>query len=323
MGEKRKRDRSGGNMEQKLTILFGGASDQKVVQDFSIQNFSPNLITNHPFLKSYNCCYRSINVYIFLYKKQSSSRNSNPIEDAIDFALAQFFFACNISFNVVESPHFKNFIGLLHPSSKISTRKKLSTKLLDKVHQSLVHERVSLRGSQGVLLTDGWTNSAANTKNVVCAIHKVNSKSIFLKSWDLTEVSETGEELRKIVDEDKCLAQEKFNIDVYAVVSDNASAMVSMGKKVDIWHTTCESHSGNLLAQAFVPEIFTKKVNKLLREFKTPGAEHELKLLGGSRIYLACETRWCSYRDAFRCLLKNFHLMNMLCYAFWGHNKFY
>lgn len=95
---------------------------------------------------------------------------------------------------------------------------------------------------------------------------------------------------------------------MYAVVSDNASSMILMGKKVNIWHTTCQSHSGNLLAKSFVPETYAKNINNLLHAFKTPAAEYELKQRGGSRI-LACDTRWCSYRDAFRYLLKNLPLM--------------
>ena len=118
--------------------------------------------------------------------------------------------------------------------------------------------------------------------------------------------------MKEIVDEGKNLAKEKFNITTYAVVSDNASSMMLMGKQVDIWHTTCQSHSGNLLAKAFVPETFAKKVNHLLNAFKTPNAEYELKKQGGSKIILACDTRWCSYRDAFRCLLKNLRIMQAL-----------
>ncbi|XP_011883980.1 PREDICTED: uncharacterized protein LOC105571117 [Vollenhovia emeryi] len=247
-------------------------------------------------------------------KQLSISKHTKALaaNEEIDLALAKFFFGCNISFNVVESQYFKNFVKLLLPTYKPPTRKKLSTNLLDKVYQTLLAERVSSLGSDGVLLIDGWKNSSANTKNVVCTIHTVNSKCIFLKSWDLTGLKETGDQLKEIVDEGKKLAKEKFNITTYAVVSDNASAMISMGKKVDIWHTTCHSHSGNLLAKAFVPETFAKEVNNLLRAFKTPGAEYELKQQGGSRIILACDTRWCSYRDAFRCLLQNLCLMQTL-----------
>lgn len=244
--------------------------------------------------------------------KVSKALIADADKNEIDLALAQFFFGCNISFNVIQSQYFKNFMKLLLPTYKPPTRKKLPTKLLDKVYQNLLSERVSSFGSDGVLVIDGWKNSSANTKNVVCTIHTENSKCIFLKSWDLTGLKETGDQLKEIVNEGKKLAKEKFNITTYAVVSDNASAMISMGKKVDIWHTTCHSHSGNLLAKSFVPETFAKKVNNLLHAFKTPGAEYELKQKGGSRIILPCDTRWCSYRDAFRCLLKNLCSMQAL-----------
>lgn len=96
------------------------------------------------------------------------------------------------------------------------------------------------------------------------------------------------------------------------MVSDNASNMVKMGNNVDIWHTTCNSHSGNLLAKGLVPKKFAQDVNKLLREFKSPGIENEIIKNGGSRIILACDTRWCSYRDSFRCLLKNLNIIKKL-----------
>lgn len=171
-----------------------------------------------------------------------------------------------------------------------------------KVHQKQLDERVSDDGSDGVLLIDGWKNSSANTKNVVCTLHSVSSKSTFLKFWDITGLRETGEQLKEIVNEGIKLAKDKFKVTTYAVVSDNASPMISMGKKVEIWHTTCHSHSGNLLAKVFVSDDFAKTVNELLRKFKSPSAEHEIKQRGGSRIMLACDTRWCSYRDVFRCI---------------------
>lgn len=54
---------------------------------------------------------------------------------------------------------------------------------------------------------------------------------------------------------------------------------------------------------------FSTKVSNLLKEFKSPGAQKEIKDRGGSKIILPCDTRWCSYRDAFKCALKNLHHM--------------
>ncbi|XP_071647150.1 uncharacterized protein [Temnothorax longispinosus] len=242
----------------------------------------------------------------------STNKNTCINKEEIDLALGEFFFGCNIPMNVVESPRFKRFLQLLNSSYLLPTRKSLSKMILDKVHQNVIKERIQTQGSEGVLICDGWKNSAANTKNVVCIIHNVNERSIFLKSWDFTELRETSQQLKDMVNEAVQLANEKFKISIYAVVSDNASPMIAMGRQVNIWHSTCHSHSANLLAKSLVPMDFAQSVSNLLREFRTASAERELKNRGGSRIMLPCQTRWCSYRDAFRCCLKNLHLMRTL-----------
>lgn len=184
--------------------------------------------------------------------------------------------------------------------------------MLDKVHNEITSKTVKEHETVGVLLIDGWKNSAANTKLVVCTIHTVMDHSMYLNSWDLTGVRETGDALIKIVDEATEMAKSKFNIHIYAVVSDNASAMILMGKSVNLWHVTCASHSGNLLAKSLVNAKFAESVNRLLKEFKQSGPEKEIIKGGGQKIILACETRWCSYRDAFRCCLYNLSIMRQI-----------
>ncbi|KAM0736901.1 hypothetical protein ACS0PU_006550 [Formica fusca] len=241
-----------------------------------------------------------------------SHPNSYELFNSIDLALAKFFFGCNISFNVVESNLFKDFIKFLNPDYKVPSRKKLSNQLLDKIHNEITSKTVKDHEIVGVLLIDGWKNSAANTKLIVCTIHTVMDKSMYLNSWDLTGTKETGDVLTEIVDEATEIAKNKFIIRIYAVVSDNASAMILMGKSVNLWHVTCASHSGNLLAKSLVNAKFAESVNRLLREFKQPGPEKEVIKGGGQKIVLACETRWCSYRDAFRCCLHNLSIMRQI-----------
>lgn len=232
--------------------------------------------------------------------------------DSIDLALAEFFFGCNISFNVVESDLFKRFVKILNPSYRVPSRKKLATNLLNRVYTRVTEKLKYTVPMRGVLLIDGWKNSSANTKNVVCTIQTQDGNSMFLNSWDFSELRETSDELARVIDEAAAMAKEKFNVDIYAVVSDNASTMMRMGRLVQVWHTTCHAHSGNLFLKSLVNGKFAQLINNLLREFKTPHAERELKKRKGSRIMLACETRWCTYRDTFRCCLKNLHIMRQL-----------
>jgi len=204
---------------------------------------------------------------------------------------------------------FKKFVQLLNPNYKTPTRKRLSNQLLDKIHQEVQSYAKNDDETDGVLMIDGWKNSAANTKLVVCTIHVTLVKSIYLKTWDLTGISETAMILTEIVEEAMTIAKEKYNINIYAVVSDNASSMILMGKSVKIWHVTCGSHSGNLLAKSLIDSQFTECVTSLLREFKQPGPEKELVKRGGKKIILPGETRWCSWRDSLRCCLSNISIM--------------
>uniref|UniRef100_A0A0C9RAK5 ZBED1_2 protein n=1 Tax=Fopius arisanus TaxID=64838 RepID=A0A0C9RAK5_9HYME len=243
--------------------------------------------------------------------KQGPTLSPQQVEK-IDVALANFFFGCNIPFNVVEAQLFKEFVQCLNPTYKPPSRKKLSTKLLDKVYTEINEDLKTADETDGVLVIDGWKNSAANTKNVVCTIHKQDQTSLFLHSWDFSELRETGDKLALVICEASAMAREMFNINIYAVVSDNAAAMVRMGRLVDVWHVTCNSHSGNLLLKSLVSPDFAESLNQLLREFRTSKAERELKKRGGTRIMLVCETRWCTFRDTFRCCLKNLNIMRQL-----------
>ena len=236
--------------------------------------------------------------------------NFNPQE--IDNALADFFFGCNIPFVIVESIYFRKLIQKLNPRYNVPNRKTLSTSLLDKRFNEFQNSVVQIQTTNAVLLLDGWKNSAANTKNVVGMVYMETGKYFFLKSWNFSNISETGQELSNVVNESIELAREKYNLNIFAVISDNASNMVRMGNLVNIWHVTCNSHSGNLLSKSITDNEFAKKVNKLLKDFKNPALESQLLDLGGSRIVLISETRWSSHRDAFRRVLRNLENMQQV-----------
>ncbi|OXU22146.1 hypothetical protein TSAR_001568 [Trichomalopsis sarcophagae] len=151
--------------------------------------------------------------------------------------------------------------------------------------------------TDGGLLMDGWKNSSANTKNVVSMIR--------LESFNFSSKQETAQNLIDVFQQSIVLTRYRFNVNLHGVVTDNASNIMSMGRMCELWHTTCNSHSGNLLCKAMVDVSFAKQVNTLLKEFKNPNLEHLLVEAGENRIILAGDTRWCSYRDVFRRALRN------------------
>lgn len=237
-------------------------------------------------------------------------------EQDINILLANFIFGCNIPFRVVESAHFKNFLQKLRPAyvKKIPNRKQLSTNLLETVYEACVAQNKTKVGMESVLLIDGWKNTSSNSKIVVCMLHTANGEQAFLHAWDLSGESESGDRLAEIVTEAVNIAKAQFQTDVYAVVSDNASTMVKMGKLVNhfVWHSNCNSHTGNLLAKDMINTKLNEKVMMVLKEFKKTDYEKFIVLNGGTKIKLPCDTRWCSNRDAYKCLINNLTLMKRI-----------
>ncbi|XP_044766248.1 uncharacterized protein LOC123322369 [Coccinella septempunctata] len=189
---------------------------------------------------------------------------------------------------------------------KIPGRKKLSTTLLKKCYQECIDGARRRVNSDAVILCDGWKNSSSNTKTVVTMLHSTDGKSGFIDARDLTTESETAEKLAEIIMESTTIVKEKYNVDVYAVVSDNASAMVEMGSLIRhrMWHSTCNCHTGNLLAKDILDKKLVDNVVLVLKEFKQSDFEKMIISKGGRIIKLPAETRWCSYRDSFKSLIE-------------------
>lgn len=189
----------------------------------------------------------------------------------------------------------------------IPGRKKLSTTVLDDRHKFHVETANARRPDvqDSVMLIDGWKNSSSNAKTVVTMLHTINTDNIFLQAVDITGSSETGAKLEEIVQESIKIAKEKIGTNVYAVLSDNASNMKLMGNLTNLWHSTCKSHTGNLLAENLVDKNLKTAVLKIIKEFKQADFENYIVGLGGCRMILPCDTRWCSYRNAYKRLIMN------------------
>lgn len=230
---------------------------------------------------------------------------------AVTDKLANFFFGCNIPFNVVESDHFKALIGILRPaySKHIPSRKMLATNVLDSTYSRICAQTRESIGPEAVLIIDGWKNSSCNKTTVTTMLHNAKGAHLFLNAWDLSGESETGEKLASIVSESKQMAKEMYNADVYASVSDNASNMRKMGELGDIWHSNCSSHMGNLLAKDIVDKDMNIRVVQILKEFKKTNLQDSLLKEGGVKPVLPIDVRWCTYRDSYQNLIRNLPFM--------------
>lgn len=179
---------------------------------------------------------------------------SGAESDKIDMMLAAFFYACNVPFLAADSKYFKKFLNVLRPAYNPPSRQRLASKLLDKTNDRIEQQNsqmIAKMGKQVSLLVDGWQNSSTNRHNVVVMLATAEDQKVFLESYDFSTGRETGERLAKTVKEAIELAKNRYDAEVYAVISDHASAMESMGAaaaSAGLWFSTCNAHAGNLLA---------------------------------------------------------------------------
>lgn len=91
--------------------------------------------------------------------------NSKEVEGLVE-AIAIFFFACRIPFNIIENFYFLNMLKKLRPgfAPHIPSRKKLSTTLLEKTYKNCIKYDVEQLPEHNALLLDGWKNSVSNEK---------------------------------------------------------------------------------------------------------------------------------------------------------------
>ncbi|XP_058975159.1 uncharacterized protein LOC131801101 [Musca domestica] len=171
----------------------------------------------------------------------------------LDIRTARFFFACNIPFVAAGNQFFRDFCKGMQPSYKPPSRKRIAGPLLDAVHKEQIdlNAKFLKEGTYSVLLIDGWKNSASNTKNVAALLHNCDHR-IFLESYDFSYMRETSENLTEMVKKAASLAKDRYKVEVFAVVTDNAANMVSMGRNVGLIHTTCNAHIGNLLSKDII-----------------------------------------------------------------------
>lgn len=250
-----------------------------------------------------------------------------PLEaENLDSLLAEFFFGCNIPFQVVDSKFFKKFVNALRPAYSPPHRHLLSGKLLDKTHEKIEKRNVNLiekMDKKATLLVDGWQNSSANRHYIATMLATANDQKIFLESFNFSTLRETGDNLFDAVQQAIAIAEERYGVIVYAILTDNAFNMQRMGndvnKSLDILYSTCNAHSANLLAgdilQKKENEKVMKKVMKIQKDFRRTALANRLLDAGGHKPVLSCTTRWTSQRGAAESMIKNLSAMKTVTAA--------
>lgn len=211
-------------------------------------------------------------------------------------ALAEFFYANNISFRTVENHYFKNFIQILNPAfvKHLPNRKHLAGDLLDKLVEKCIQQDKESIKRNSVLLVDGWTNGVTQTEWTASLIHNSDGSTGFIDAAEL-EIK-TAVELSKAVADAAAISEARYSSTIYAFETDNATAMVAAGNnmKHSLWHFRCNAHTANLLVLDLIEKSLEKKVNTVQVFFKA-NFRRDQQRRGAARVILPSRTRWCYY----------------------------
>lgn len=177
-------------------------------------------------------------------------------KEAADKAIARFFYANAIAFNVAESRYFKEAvkaIGACGPSYVPPGRKPLGGTLLDKeVHDVKTRTSAVLKNftRQGVtLVSDGWTN--VTNRPIINFLVVSSEGPTFLSSIDTSGNEKTAEYIAAAIGERIVeVGQDR----VVQVVMDSAASCVAAGKLImknfpSIVCSPCCAHCLDLLLE--------------------------------------------------------------------------
>ena len=151
-------------------------------------------------------------------------RTPTSTKELIDDKVAEYMFACNLPFSLVEHPSFKSLLTVLHPGYQPPARTAISSKHLDKTHEKLqAHMKTSLTGKEVTMQQDGW--STLQNDPVIATSITCEGKGYFIDAKNTETEKKTAEKCKEMLQDSKTYAETMYGYKVKSVVTDNAKNM--------------------------------------------------------------------------------------------------
>lgn len=178
------------------------------------------------------------------------------------------FFASTLSpFRQVEDPQFIRLWEMLRPGTAPPNRHQLSGNLLDVVYNEERSKIYGLvEGRRATVSIDGWSN-ITNNPVIGVSFGIIGMKSMFLRAIDTTNMPHTSDQLFLWAKEAILTAEQEFNVNVVAVVTDGANNMVKM--RNDLALNLIQDKGQTLFVygcQAHLLNLISKELDKLYNE---------------------------------------------------------
>lgn len=251
----------------------------------------PCLVSDVLFLRS--TCFKTTQSPEKHLPSKSINDENNFDQRKLEVLFSNFMFACKEPFVLVENEHFRIFLNALRPEFVIPNRKKIASSLLNSCFDALVDENREKNKENATLMLDAWTNSATNSK-IMTSMVKIRSsgKEMVIKAVEVSGETLNSDKVSELQEDAVQIAENKFNLKIDSVLSDNDATMRKAGKDSMLIDYGCLSHEGNLFMKDVHSEKIYESAHSTMVEFKGHMKLHDKLLkLGGKKLYIKGQTR--------------------------------
>lgn len=238
----------------------------------------------------------------------SSSNFTKKDKDQLDNAVAKFVYGCNIPFSVIESNHFKSLLRQLRPTYYSPSVDDLATTLLDRIYADVGHPSIvndnKIIPNETILLIEMKTLS-----NIVTMLQTNDGKYLYLESYNYSNLSgKIGKALAQASTKAIELTNERYNVNVFAIVSAYSNEIAQNWPSCEYWLNICHHTIAKELAKELIDTRTLNNVTKVLNEFKS--MEKLIMENGGNQIILVTDTSsMLTAFESMNCFLTNLTYM--------------
>ena len=247
-------------------------------------------------------------------------RTGQDKKKELDRQIAKAVYATNCSFRAIENKEVQKAIEMLRPGYLPPSRFQLSSTLLNEIFEEEKSNCFNKLSGQSVCMSlDGWSN--IHNEPIICVVLTAeDGNSVLLESIDTSGHPHTADYLAELAINSINKCKNEYNCKVTSIVTDNASNMVSMKKKITessnypIITYGCSAHLLSLLSKDLEASQIKEHIVHIVKYFRNthlPNAWYKEK--GGKKLVLPQDVRWNTLSDCLEIYVNEWPKLLLIC----------
>lgn len=225
----------------------------------------------------------------------------------MDEACSNFFFGCNLDFDIADSGFFKSFIKLLRPGYVPPKSEEISTTMLDTAFLKFEDRKKDFQNSPGILFVKVVDHQ--DKKSLISFISDLNGGIFFLKTFNISAEGHYDNNLNENVIAAMDLAASKYCVDIFAILSKDVlnSHMIS-----NVWLLKCNKEIVNSVAETFSKKELFQNLCLILNDYKNNETLNDALKISFDDISQKNSISWMFEYNACSFFISNLHRLRQL-----------